>query len=1660
MGTRDYNTRIRCWAMAWLLGGLLLAQSAAGGTFAVVEKTVLTDTLLSERSATFEFPVADPQAEYRLLIAGEDPQRHYGWNTRHQELRIELNGRLIARQRKLSQHDHSVRLQLQSHNVLTVTLRDKRHPHGHGGPRFTPQGRNVIALEVVGVDDTAPQIEAELNPVVGDNGWNGSALHVTFRCSDAVSGIATCPAAADIDVGTSVQSIEVVAADGAGNRSTLGIDVVRDAATGLVTATLQHGSADSPRAFSVFGPQRIDLQAGQGAGQQFGFTLRDPSADYTARLHNGGSAPDGWRQRVNAGHVDVNGHTVLDTQDFTRRQTVSAGLHDLAEDNTLNVVLQASQSVVDADAHGAPLQRFVEVEVIGTDSVAPTIEASVQPVPNAMGWSNSDLQVVFQCADDTSGIASCPPPVPVATEGAAQAVSGTALDNAGNRASVWVFLNLDKTPPGISHALSSPPNAAGWHRQDVTVSYTCSDTLSGVSECPASELVSTQGTISRTATAVDAAGNSASAVVSINLDKTPPTLAFVAPVQDTLTAQDPPVILISVGDNIAIDPASLAVQVDGSPAPLTCQASGADVQCTLASTLGGEGVRLTAQVADTAGWIAMAGVDVVFDHDDDGLSDGDETAIHGTRPDLRDSDGDGLSDGQEMLQYHTDPLLEDSDGDGLLDGLEVDTHGTDPLLPDSDGDHVKDGHEIQLGFDPNDRDSTPADLDGDRLPDLLDDDRDGDGVDNDSDRFPDDDTESSDLDDDGIGDNADTDRDGDGYDNVQEVAAGSDPDDAASHPDTTPPELSLDGLNMRVTEEDHVTLSGTVSDAGSGLAWVRLTSARFPETELAVLVEQGYWSVTVPLELGANPLTLVAGDTAGNQSQLAINVERNDASSPHGLYVSHPQPGSLTGEPVVAIAGILRSDSPAQHMSVSVEGHQATLTATDDLTRFEFVSREFVLKEGLNTFVIEAEVDGELVQTQAYVTYLPAGTVVAAPSIQVFSPADGSQLGDAAFSVLGEVHAPGALQALTVNGQAVAVSDIGAGRYRFRELLSFSGAQNRLRLRIEAVDMLSQSGSLDLDYYRDAQAPVIVLDRPLLPAPYENAVIEQPYRLSGEVSDAHLSTILLNGNPVGVEPGGAAGTYRFDIPLSLDATSPMELTLTAIDNAGNRRSEAYVLRLDAATTVEVLLPPDGTTLTNLGEPIALQVAARTAGTVAAGDRILVSLLDTVGSVVSEASLTGEGALRGGTLSVPALSGAYTLRYRLLTGDGLPRSTATRRIAVADPVIPEVALSHTEPAEGQQGVEPNSFISLYFNQVVDTDKLTVEVHETANGHTYQDVDAAGADALRANGYRLVAVNRSHEPVPGELSAMLGGTLVAFYPQRDLAYDAEVYVDIRYDGREMERLQFHTRRLPTFLSGAVVDQLDQPVAGVSVTLPALGRSTVTDRNGAFAFGYGDSYGHTLPGGRQQLSINPDMRDPRFGTLQQWVNLQAGRRNALPRQILPLLNSDIPFVTLGGHSRVDLVQGALKLDLDEADLQFPDGRRQGNVHAQFLDFSQIPYALDPRATPHWIYSLQPTRIAVEGEMRVDIAVPRLNQGYAHLPADVRYVLMLGLDSEAQRIVPVGVGQVHNNRIVSAGVQHFQVLDVVAYALVDESLQPLLQQYAEGVINLPALLAGIKGS
>ena len=94
-------------------------------------------------------------------------------------------------------------------------------------------------------------------------------------------------------------------------------------------------------------------------------------------------------------------------------------------------------------------------------------------------------------------------------------------------APVPITITGDGTPPTITATAAPVKNANGWNSTDVTVSYTCTDSGSGVNQAASSltnDVLTASGTA--TGTCVDNAGNSASASYTAQIDKVGPTVSY------------------------------------------------------------------------------------------------------------------------------------------------------------------------------------------------------------------------------------------------------------------------------------------------------------------------------------------------------------------------------------------------------------------------------------------------------------------------------------------------------------------------------------------------------------------------------------------------------------------------------------------------------------------------------------------------------------------------------------------------------------------------------------------------------------------------------------------------------------------------------------------------------------------------------------------------------------------------------------------------------------------------------------------------------------------------------------------------------------------------------------------------------------------------------
>jgi large repetitive protein len=412
-------------------------------------------------------------------------------------------------------------------------------------------GNSAADPAQVSIDRSKPIIGVTLDRTANGNGWYGDDVTATFSCADqtALSGVKSCSTPEVFGEGTN-QIGTGTATDAAGNSASvttpiLKIDKTAPTVSGTVVTqpnsngwfssdVTVHWTCDDNLSGVVSCPSDsvvtgeggnlgasvsvVDKAGHPGTGAVSGVKI-DRTTPGTAAV----GVPTGWQNApVTVGLLATDNLSGVDSTHYS----VDGGADKTGVDVTLGTDGTHAVSYYSVDNAGN--REAANSFTVQVDLSSPTIDPSQSPAANGNGWNNGDVTVSFACNDQVglSGVANCPNATTVTTEGEGQAVTGTTTDNAGNSTSGTATVNLDKTGPTISGGPDRAPNANGWWKDDVTVSFACGDALSGVYGCSDPANFGQGENQGVTGNVTDNAGNSASkAVGGINIDEVAPTLS-------------------------------------------------------------------------------------------------------------------------------------------------------------------------------------------------------------------------------------------------------------------------------------------------------------------------------------------------------------------------------------------------------------------------------------------------------------------------------------------------------------------------------------------------------------------------------------------------------------------------------------------------------------------------------------------------------------------------------------------------------------------------------------------------------------------------------------------------------------------------------------------------------------------------------------------------------------------------------------------------------------------------------------------------------------------------------------------------------------------------------------------------------------------------------
>jgi RHS repeat-associated protein len=458
-----------------------------------------------------------------------------------------------------------------------------------GGSQIVPgtvidrAGNTAATSLTVNLDKAPPTITAALSPAPNAAGWNSADVTVTFTCDDDTSGIAVCPAPVIVSTEGANQTITGTAHDRAGNDASTSVTLRIDRTPSTITASATpaanaDGWHNAPVVVSfacsdagagvLSCPEPVTV-AGDGGQQTISRTVTDTAgnpatASVTVNIDTARptiiatTLPPANAQGWNDANVTVT---------FTCADTLSGIAVCPAQ---VQVPTEGPNQVIAGTAIDKAGNSATASVTLNIDKTSVSITAAVQPAPNPAGWNNTDLVVTFQCQDAGAGVGACPPPVTVTTEGANQVISRTVTDLAGNPSTASVSVSIDKTVPQITYAVAPSANAAGWMRQDATITFACVDPGgSGVGSCSPPTTFGEGAGQAVIGTTTDIAGNSATATATVSVDHTPPSItAAVAPAPNAAGWNRTPVVVtFTCTDSVSA--------IDSCPVPSTVTAEGA-----------------------------------------------------------------------------------------------------------------------------------------------------------------------------------------------------------------------------------------------------------------------------------------------------------------------------------------------------------------------------------------------------------------------------------------------------------------------------------------------------------------------------------------------------------------------------------------------------------------------------------------------------------------------------------------------------------------------------------------------------------------------------------------------------------------------------------------------------------------------------------------------------------------------------------------------------------------------------------------------------------------------------------------------------------------------------------------------------------------------------
>jgi lysophospholipase L1-like esterase len=303
-----------------------------------------------------------------------------------------------------------------------------------------PSGNCATGQLTVKLDTTAPSITPTYSSQPNSSGWFNQPVTVSFSCSDETSGIADCQEPTTVTTDGELNVITATTHDKAGNETTLNIYLKLD----QTKPSISYNLSPAPNNQNWFSQDFVAS-----------FVCSDESSgiEYCSEPQTIGSSGvmTAAARDLAGNESSVSFQAQIDKQSPSIVAAASSAANTYGWHNQpFTISFECSDEQSGVASCPAPISVSNEGEQILTGTVTdnagnssmvnllakldlttPTITPSYSVQPNSSGVFTSGVTISFSCYDGLSGIAACPNPVTITTNGSTT-LSVTVVDKAGN----------------------------------------------------------------------------------------------------------------------------------------------------------------------------------------------------------------------------------------------------------------------------------------------------------------------------------------------------------------------------------------------------------------------------------------------------------------------------------------------------------------------------------------------------------------------------------------------------------------------------------------------------------------------------------------------------------------------------------------------------------------------------------------------------------------------------------------------------------------------------------------------------------------------------------------------------------------------------------------------------------------------------------------------------------------------------------------------------------------------------------------------------------------------------------------------------------------------------------------------------------------------------